>query len=353
VTVLLVIAYLRSKFFGARPGLPGSVTKRGDLGMHILVMTFGRHSSHMISETLKHLRLRRVDHTVAIPGSLLARVRDNQVEVLNKTGKRIEPDLVLNATSAELGAEIVDYFELIGVPVVNPVWACRIARNKPLTSMYLAAAGIRTPNAVMADQWGDEISALLRNSVGLPCVAKPRDGAQGKGVYAYREWAEVAHRYHQMPQPVYIQSYVPNKGYYYRVYVVDDQVIVAHYYDLVRHLRMEMTTESELPGRQRCQVTPELADIAIKATAAVGLSFAALDIITDPSGFEVIEVNSWSNGKDAEKICQLSIAGALVDYLIKRAITKQDKTLAQRDPRRNRHPAAAKGGESVETIIHN
>ncbi|HHT26895.1 MAG TPA: hypothetical protein GXZ82_06575 [Firmicutes bacterium] len=307
--------------------------------MHILVMTFGRYSSHMIQEVLKHLRLREVDHTVAIPGSLIARVQGNRVEVLDKKGRIIQPDLVLNATSAALGAEIVDYFEMTGVPVVNPVWACRIAASKPQTSMYLAVAGIRTPNAVMADKWSEKISALLRNSVGLPCVAKPRDGAQGKGVNAYQKWPEVARRYRRAAEAVYIQRYVPNKGHTHRVYVIEDQVIAAHYFNLYPHLRLGAVFESRT--NQLCPITPELADIAIRATASVGLNFSALDIIQGPNGFEVLEVNSWPNGKTTDEICQTSIGGVLVDYMIKRAAAKKEERPHLDDRRRKGDPAAA------------
>lgn len=320
--------------------------------MHILVMTFGPHSSHMIREVLKHLRLREreVDHTVAVPGSLLARVQGNRVEVLDKTGKVIQPDLVLNATSTDLGAEIVDYYELTGVPVINPVWACRIAKNKPLTSMYLAAAGIRTPNAVMVDKWSDDIAPLLRNSVGLPCVVKPRDGAHGNSVNAYQNWEQVVLSYRHQPQSVYIQSYVPNKGHYYRIYVIDDQIVAAHYYNLYRHLRIG--TEFVSRGKQRCDVTPELADIAIRATAVVGLTFSSLDIIEGPNGFEVIEVNSWPNGRDADAICQTSVGGTLVDYMIRRATAKKEEKPEVEGVRRLKHPAATKGGDTVETITN-
>jgi glutathione synthase/RimK-type ligase-like ATP-grasp enzyme len=68
---------------------------------------------------------------------------------------------------------------------------------------------------------------------------------------------------------------------------------------------------------------PEMVDLAVKATTALAMDYAGVDIIRDREGrCTVIEVNSIPAWKGLESVCDVNIAELMVDDLISRKIFK-------------------------------
>jgi tetrahydromethanopterin:alpha-L-glutamate ligase len=63
----------------------------------------------------------------------------------------------------------------------------------------------------------------------------------------------------------------------------------------------------------------ELAGLAVKATLALKMDYAGVDIMLDRDGrYTVIEVNSVPAWKGLESVCSLNVAGLLVEDLLGR-----------------------------------
>jgi tetrahydromethanopterin:alpha-L-glutamate ligase len=68
---------------------------------------------------------------------------------------------------------------------------------------------------------------------------------------------------------------------------------------------------------------PQMADLAVKATHALAMDYAGVDIIRDREGnYTVIEMNSIPAWKGLQSVCDVNIAELLVDDLINRRINK-------------------------------
>jgi RimK family alpha-L-glutamate ligase len=64
---------------------------------------------------------------------------------------------------------------------------------------------------------------------------------------------------------------------------------------------------------------PEMAGLAVKATTALAMDYAGVDIICDREGrYTIIEVNSIPAWKGLESVCEVNIAELMVDDLISR-----------------------------------
>ena len=64
------------------------------------------------------------------------------------------------------------------------------------------------------------------------------------------------------------------------------------------------------------------AAVAIAATAAVGLDFGGVDVLTGPDGPLVVETNSFPGLEDIEALTGVNIAGEVIEALVRRCATR-------------------------------
>jgi glutathione synthase/RimK-type ligase-like ATP-grasp enzyme len=70
---------------------------------------------------------------------------------------------------------------------------------------------------------------------------------------------------------------------------------------------------------EHIDLNDDLANLAVKATAALAMDYAGVDIIQDKDGhYTVIEVNSIPAWKGLESVCDINVAQVLADDLINR-----------------------------------
>jgi glutathione synthase/RimK-type ligase-like ATP-grasp enzyme len=73
---------------------------------------------------------------------------------------------------------------------------------------------------------------------------------------------------------------------------------------------------------------PAMADIGVKASQALAMDYAGVDIIQDKSGqYVVIEVNSIPAWKGLESVANISIAELLAEDLVCRCLKPDTPTL--------------------------
>ena len=94
-----------------------------------------------------------------------------------------------NVTDAYL--RTLDYFESIGIPVINSSKATLIAQDKFRTHLLVKRAGIPTPSTFLVHTL-EEIQNLIRNNrVRYPFVIKTLYGGCGKGVFLTKNEREL------------------------------------------------------------------------------------------------------------------------------------------------------------------
>lgn len=198
-----------------------------------------------------------------------------------------------------------------GALVINRLDALLDAQDKFRTSHLLHLAGIPTPRAAIVqsvDEAAIVLSALQR------VVAKPLTGSLGEGVERLskgrRGLERVAERLYQ-EKAIYLQEWVPNRGYDTRVLVVGGELSGA--VERVATAGEFRTNIAQGAKPREARLSPEAIEIAQMATLALGLDYAGVDLLEGPSGLQVIEVNGnpafdmiWTaTGKDVA----LDIAG--------------------------------------------
>ena len=105
---------------------------------------------------------------------------------------------MLHGAPGEDGA-LRDVLESLRIPFVgSTAEACRMAFDKPIAKAIVAAAGIRTPDAValphatFRELGADAVIAAVVDRVQLPIIVKPTKGGSSLGVSVVREQRELA-----------------------------------------------------------------------------------------------------------------------------------------------------------------
>ncbi len=178
------------------------------------------------------------------------------------------------------------------VPVVNNPQSLLLARDKYASLKILSNHGIPVPRTLVTE---DPYEALkFIENVGS-VVIKPLSGTMGLGSFrvddpdtAYRILTIVA----SLKQPIYVQEYVKKKGNRdIRVFVVDGEAVAAAF-----RIAKPGSWKTNVAQGARTEPAPlpeDVREIAVKATEALNLCYAGVDIAErEEGGYVVFEVNA-------------------------------------------------------------
>ncbi|HNT76335.1 MAG TPA: lysine biosynthesis protein LysX [Anaerolineae bacterium] len=209
-------------------------------------------------------------------------------------------------------------FQDWGIPTVNTYEVAENCGNKLLTTSALVRAGVPTPHTVVAFTPESALEAIER--MGYPVVLKPGVGSWGRllskindrdAAETVLEHKEVLGSYHH--SIYYIQEYVHKPNRDIRAFVVGDETIGAIY----RTSEHWITNTARGGKATKCEVTPELNDLCLKAAAAVGGGVVALDIFEDPErGLLVNEINYTMEFRNSIDTTGVNIPAKVVDYTL-------------------------------------
>jgi tetrahydromethanopterin:alpha-L-glutamate ligase len=218
----------------------------------------------------------------------------------------------------------------LGVPVYNDARAIERSVDKSMTTFLLHRAGIPTPPAWAGESVPHARRIVMREgAAGREVVLKPLFGSQGKGLVrlgsgesgcaplpSLRDYGGLA----------YMQRFVPptrTPGFDWRVLVVGGKAVTA-----MRRVSEHWVHNVAQGGRCEAQpLTPELAQIAEHASAALGLDYAGIDLVpcdASEAGAQVIEVNGVAAWRGLQTVTPFDIAGCIVDDLLNRRLARTD-----------------------------
>lgn len=211
----------------------------------------------------------------------------------------------------------------LGVPIYNDARAIEKSVDKAMTSFLLHRAGIATPLTWVTEEGAVARRLLMKETAANnELVMKPLFGAQGEGLQ--RLAAGMALPDMQVYQGVaYLQRLVDarEKGWHdWRVFVIGGHAVAT----MQRHGKSWINNVAQ---GARCAATEwdgELAALAERATAALGLDYSGVDLMRDHDGRAyVIEVNGIPAWKGLQSVTPLNIAQSLLDDLIERRIGRK------------------------------
>lgn len=169
------------------------------------------------------------------------------------------------------------------VPCCNPMSATVLARDKARTTRHLADAGISVPVTRLCHRWS-EVTWMARHS---PVVVKPAAGSRGEGII-------FVPRADERPSPAFrgpwlVQQRIDGDGWDRKLYVTG-----THVGGVLR--RWPPRSLSDKRGRP-LDVDPELADVARRSGAALGLEVFGVDVVVAQAGPFVVDVNAFPGFK--------------------------------------------------------
>jgi RimK family alpha-L-glutamate ligase len=216
-----------------------------------------------------------------------------------------------------------------GILVWNDARAIERCVDKSATSLLLARSGIPTPATWVTENPAAARAILERETSRGPLVQKPLFGSQGRGLRLLRSAAD-------LPAPAqvngvyYLQRFVgvEDAGGFqdFRLLVSQGRVIAA----MMRHAAQWITNVKQ--GGRPVAVVPDAAlrDLALRAAAAVGASFAGVDLLYDGAGQPtVIEVNSMPAWSGLQKVTPTDIAATLAGDLVRALAARTKQEAAQ------------------------
>ena len=259
----------------------------------------------------KHVRLREL---VLHIGS--------KVEVRTIDGERV--DLYDGGVVRGIGAlmNIVQFLrrlallralEELGVVLMNPVEPMMAARNKLEALVRLRLAGLPTPETFSYE------SARLTYELcrrWRKVVLKPVAGSRGFGAIlaegpdvAFNVLRELA----AYRIPMLVQRYIEGPGWDLRVFVVGGEVIAA----MKRVARGDWRCNIAQGGvGEPAKIDDEIAELAVKATEALGLWYAGVDIVLGEEGPYILELNASPDWRELKRVTGVDPSDAIIRYLI-------------------------------------
>jgi len=228
------------------------------------------------------------------------------------------PDVVLNRSVSHTRALYAALgYTHYGVPTVNTPEVIELAGDKVRTSLRLAERGVPTPRTVVA--LSPEAALRAVEEIGYPAVLKPAIGSWGR-LMAKVDDAESAEQVIEhksaLGSPVhsvfYVQEFVPKPDRDLRAFVVGDRVVAA----MFRRSTAWRTNAARGASAEGAPLTPELADLALRAADAVGGGVLAVDLMESPRGLVVHEVNPTPEFKTLSAATGADIAGKIVDHAV-------------------------------------
>jgi ribosomal protein S6--L-glutamate ligase len=200
-----------------------------------------------------------------------------------------------------------------GVRVFNPPRCLEIAIDKYLALAELQAAGLRVPETRTSQTWEQALDDFEQLSGDV--VVKPLFGGEGRGITRVNDQAvawRIFKSYSQLGLVIYQQRFIPHPGYDLRVLVIGNRL-----FGMRRRNPMDWRTNvSRGALAEPLELDDTLADLARRASRAVGAPLAGVDILPGNDGeLYVLEVNAVPGWRALSRAVRVDIAAELLAWI--------------------------------------
>lgn len=228
------------------------------------------------------------------------------------------------------GTAIVRQLEMQGQYTVSSSIAISRSRDKFRSLQLLSKYGIGIPKTVVSRNTTD-IDNLLEELGGTPVIIKLARGTHGNGVVlaeskkAAKSVLQAFYLTNDDGTNILLQEFIKESaGTDIRAFVVGGRVIAS-----MKRQSLDDDFRSNLhKGGEGTSIklTDEEKKMAIKASKAMGLSVAGVDLMRSERGPLILEVNA-SPGFGIEKVTGRNVAAAIIEYVEQNAkrTNKKDK----------------------------
>ena len=226
----------------------------------------------------------------------------------------------LSAATARYGEEVVAHLEWNDTPVVNRSYAIVNARNKFRTLRILAQHGLPVPPSFAAGS-ARHVDRSAEQTGEYPFIMKPFEGTHGNAILLLDTPSSLTSAIDAMcdlHQDYVIQPFIEESaGNDLRVIVVGGKVVAA-----MRRTAQEGEFRANVHrgGQgQPVELQSEYIDTAIRATEAMELSIAGVDLLETQAGPMVLEVNPSPGFEEIEAVTGIKVAEAMIAFAVEYA----------------------------------
>lgn len=213
-------------------------------------------------------------------------------------------------------------YELAGGLSINSAQSLVVSHDKYLTYLKLREAGVPTPKTYLA--FGLEAAKAAAEKLSYPVIVKPTDGSWGRFVSLAKspeDLAAIITQRQAMESELHlylVQEYVEKPGRDIRVTVVGNRAVAAIY----RISSNDWRTNTARGGKaEPVRIDPELEEVAVKASEAVGAYYSGVDVVESPRGYLVLEVNGVPEFKNVQRVTGVDVAREIA-LLVKELVKK-------------------------------
>jgi len=222
----------------------------------------------------------------------------------------------IGASVTFFGTAVVRQFEMMKVFTATESQALMRSRDKLRSLQLLARAGVGLPKTVFTNYTKDP-EHLIETIGGAPLVLKLLEGTQGLGVVlaeTKNAATSVIEAFNGLGARVIAQEFIKEAGGAdIRAFVVDGKIVGA-----MKRQGKEGEFRSNLHrggSASIIELSEEEEYTALKATKAMGLAIAGVDMLQSSTGPLVLEVNSSPGLEGIESATQKDIAKEIIRYL--------------------------------------
>lgn len=222
----------------------------------------------------------------------------------------------IGASITFYGTAVVRQFEMMNAFTTTDSEALVRSRDKLRSLQVLSKAKIGLPKTVFTN-YSRDVAGLIKQVGGTPLVIKLLEGTQGVGVVLAetKNAAEsVIEAFNGLQARVIVQEFIKEaKGADIRAFVVDGQVVGA-----MKRQGKEGEFRSNLHrggSASVIELTDEEENAAIRATKAMKLGVAGVDLLQSSRGPLILEVNSSPGLEGIEAATGKDIAKTIIRYI--------------------------------------
>jgi len=210
--------------------------------------------------------------------------------------------------------DVLCNLERSGLKVINPPEAIRTAANKHMCSYLFREHGLPTPDTILTTDLDAALDAIRDWG---RAVVKPIFGFKGMDIHCVvddEHSAKLLSSVIDTRGVLYLQRFISNPGRDIRVFVVDGDVPAAIY--RLAPPGSWINNLSRGGSHKRCEVTGEIAVLAVEAAGAVGAVYAGVDLIEGENGMQILEVNGTPSGRGIYEACRVNVAQDIVKCVL-------------------------------------
>lgn len=211
--------------------------------------------------------------------------------------------------------------EKCGLKLFNGAEAICLCDDKMLTCIALAGEGIRMPETIASPlmyKESDDEAFLdgVEKRLGYPLVVKKCYGSMGTGVFKAEDRGALNALFSELRLfPHLYQKFIGRGGEDMRVITVGGKAVAA----MRRVNEHDFRSNIERGGRGEPVVPDgEQTMMAERASAALGLDYAGVDILCEDGKNYLCEVNSNAFFRGIERFTGKNVAAAYVEYMLKK-----------------------------------